>query len=31
MKIVIPSSNEKLCGHFGNCEYFSFVEADKES
>lgn len=31
MKIVIPSANNKLCGHFGNCEYFSFVEADKET
>lgn len=31
MKIVIPSSNNKLCGHFGNCEYFSFVEVNKET
>ena len=26
MKIVIPSADEKLCGHFGHCEYFTFVE-----
>ena len=25
MKIVIPSKEEKLCGHFGHCEYFTFA------
>lgn len=30
MKIVVPSKDEKLCGHFGNCEYFSFVETDPD-
>lgn len=31
MKIVIPSSDEKLCGHFGHCEYFTFVEINPET
>ena len=31
MKIVIPSANEKLCGHFGHCEYFTFVEINPET
>ena len=31
MKIVIPSADEKLCGHFGHCEYFTFVEVNPES
>ena len=31
MKIVIPSADEKLCGHFGHCEYFTFVEVNSES
>ena len=31
MKIVIPSAYEKLCGHFGHCEYFTFVEVNSES
>ncbi len=31
MKIVIPTKNEKLCAHFGNCESFSFVEVDKNT
>lgn len=31
MKIVIPSKDEKLCGHFGHCEYFSFVEVNPET
>ena len=30
MKIVIPTKNEKLCAHFGNCESFSFVEVDQK-
>ena len=28
MKIAIPTSEGKLCGHFGHCETFSFVEID---
>ena len=31
MKIVIPSADEKLCGHFGHCEYFTFVEVNSET
>lgn len=31
MKIVIPSADEKLCGHFGHCEYFTFVEINPET
>ena len=31
MKIVIPSPDDKLCGHFGHCEYFSFVEVNPET
>ena len=31
MKIVIPSKDEKLCGHFGHCEYFSIVEVNDET
>ncbi len=31
MKIVIPSAAEKLCGHFGHCEYFTFVEINPET
>lgn len=31
MKIVIPSADEKLCRHFGHCEYFTFVEVNPES
>lgn len=31
MKIVIPSAENKLCGHFGHCEYFSFVEVNPET
>ena len=30
MKIVVPSADGKLCGHFGHCESFSFVEVDIE-
>ena len=28
MKIVVPSAEGKLCGHFGHCESFTFVEVD---
>ena len=31
MKIAIPSEQNKLCGHFGHCEYFSFVEVNPET
>ena len=31
MRIVIPSADEKLCGHFGHCEYFTFVEINPET
>ena len=31
MKIVIPSAEDKLCGHFGHCEYFTFVEVNPET
>ena len=31
MKIAIPSADEKLCGHFGHCEYFTFVEINPET
>ena len=31
MKIVIPSADEKLCEHFGHCEYFTFVEINPET
>ena len=31
MKIVIPTKNEKLCSHFGNCESFTFVEVDQKT
>ena len=31
MKIVIPSAENKLCGHFGHCEYFTFVEVNPET
>lgn len=31
MKIVIPSAEGKLCGHFGHCESFTFVDIDKET
>ncbi len=31
MKIVIPSRDEKLCLHFGNCESFCFAEVDNET
>lgn len=31
MKIVIPTLEGKLCGHFGHCEIFSFVEVNPET
>lgn len=31
MKIVIPSAENKLFGHFGHCEYFTFVEVNPET
>lgn len=31
MKIAIPTSEGKLCSHFGHCETFSFVEINPES
>lgn len=31
MKIAIPVANDKLCLHFGHCEYFAFVEVDENS
>ena len=31
MKIVSPSAENKLCGHFGHCEYFTFVEVNPET
>ena len=30
MKIVVPSAEGKLCGHFGHCESFTFVDVDIE-
>lgn len=31
MKIVIPTQDEKLCGHFGHCESFTFVDVNLEN
>ena len=31
MKIAIPSAEGKLCGHFGHCEDFTFVEINPET
>jgi len=31
MKIVIPTAEGKLCGHFGHCESFTFVEINDET
>lgn len=28
MRIVIPTADKKLCGHFGHCESFTFVDID---
>lgn len=31
MKICIPTSNGKLCGHFGHCDSFTFAEINPET
>ncbi|MCK4885916.1 MAG: NifB/NifX family molybdenum-iron cluster-binding protein [Planctomycetes bacterium] len=31
MRIAIPTSNEKLCPHFGHCDQFCIVDVDNES
>lgn len=31
MKIVIPTENGRLCGHFGHCESFTFVEVNTDT
>ena len=31
MKIAIPTAEGKLCGHFGHCETFTFVEVDEKT
>ena len=31
MKIAIPTSEGKLCGHFGHCDSFTFVEINPET
>jgi len=31
MKIAIPSADGKLCGHFGHCENFTFVDVDNDT
>ena len=31
MKIAVPTTDGKLCTHFGHCETFSFVEVDDEN
>ena len=31
MKIIVPTENGKLCGHFGHCESFSFAEVDENA
>ena len=31
MKIAIPTLDGKLCGHFGHCETFTFVDIDNET
>ena len=31
MKIAVPVRDGKLCAHFGHCEHFAVVEADKET
>lgn len=31
MKIVIPSADGRLCGHFGHCENFTFVDVNLET
>ena len=31
MKIAIPTQNDKLCGHFGHCEEFTFAQVNPET
>lgn len=31
MKLCIPTAEGKLCGHFGHCETFTFVEINPET
>ncbi|MBP3924030.1 NifB/NifX family molybdenum-iron cluster-binding protein [bacterium] len=31
MKICIPTSEGKLCGHFGHCESFTFAEVNPDT
>lgn len=31
MKICIPTSNGKLCGHFGHCDSFTIAEINQET
>ena len=31
MKIVIPTSEGKLCSHFGHCDSFTFAEINEET
>ncbi len=31
MKICIPTSEGKLCGHFGHCDSFTFAEINPET
>ena len=31
MKICIPTSEGRLCGHFGHCESFTFAEINPET
>ena len=31
MKIAIPTSDGKLCAHFGHCESFSFADVNPET
>ncbi len=31
MKIAIPSADGKLCGHFGHCENFTFVDVNPKT
>jgi len=31
MKIAIPSKDNKLCSHFGNCDSFTFVEVNDQT
>ena len=30
MKIAIPAADDKLCPHFGHCEYFVLMDVDTE-